>query len=125
MNKLARIAAGASIALSIGTSAAAAADAPAAAPNPNTVCLWTYQIDHTHYIAPRTILFYMKGGTVWQNTLVNDCNGLSFNGFAYVTRDGQICSNMQSIIVLRTHQVCLLGQFTPYTPPAKAPPVQN
>jgi len=123
MNKLARIAAGALTALCASTAVAAAADAPATAPiNPNTVCLWTYLIDHTHFISPRTILFYMRNGKIWQNTLVNDCPGLNFYGFEYVTRDGQICSNMQSIHVLRTHEVCLLGAFTPYTPPEKAPP---
>ena len=122
MNKLATLAAGACLALSVAATAAAApSDDPYLPPKDhNTVCLWTYRIDHTKYIRPRTLLFYMQGGKVWQNTLQNDCTGLDFNGFAYVTHDGEICSNMQSIMVLRTHEVCLLGAFTPYTPPPKS-----
>lgn len=103
--------------------------APAAAdetkpvpPSRNNVCLWTYLIDHTTTVDKSTILFHMRNGKIWKNTLVQPCPGLLFHGFAYVTRDGQICSNMQSIMVLETHQVCMLGAFEPYTPPPKEKP---
>jgi hypothetical protein len=62
----------------------------------------------------KTIIFYMKDGKAWKNTLWSRCSGLLFSGFAYVTRDGRICSNMQSIYVLNTHDVCVLGDFTPF-----------
>lgn len=123
MKKLAIISAALfALGLTAGAATAAEGDAATTAAKPPAVCLWTYQIDHTKYVQPRTLLFYMRGGKVWQNTMLNDCTGLNFNGFAYVTRDGKICSNMQSIIVLQSHQLCMLGDFTPYTAPAKAAP---
>jgi len=92
------------------------------APERNAVCLWTYMIDHTSTPNTHTILFHMKNGKIWKNTLPAPCSGLAFRGFAYVTRNGQICSNMQSIMVLTTHQVCMLGAFEPYVAPMKKKP---
>lgn len=106
-------------ALACGVAYAQPAKSEAPAKRAPSVCLRTYQIDHTSTPDTKTILFYMRGGKVWKNTLQLPCHGLKFYGFSYVTRDGQICSNMQSIMVLKTHEVCLLGDFTPYTPPPK------
>lgn len=102
-------------------SAAAQTAAPPAAKSANSapVCLETYLIDHTHTVDPKTILFYMRDGTIWQNTLQSPCPGLMLHGFVDVVRDDRICSNMQSIRVLVTQNVCMLGTFTRYTPPAK------
>jgi len=86
------------------------------------VCLWTSQIDHTKTVDAQTLLFYMRNGKVWKNTLQSRCPSLKFYGFAYVTRDGQICSNQQVIHVLKTHETCVLGAFEPYQPPAKPVP---
>jgi hypothetical protein len=92
-----------------------------------SVCLQTYQIDHTEIPDDSTILFRMKGGQVWKNTLTAPCSGLRANGgFQYSTDINEICSNLQSIRVIeqgggpRLGAVCLLGEFTPYTPPPKA-----
>ena len=119
-------------AVAAGAVIAGLAIAPAAAdvakpvpPARNNVCLWTYLIDHTTTVDKSTILFHMRNGKIWKNTLVQPCPGLLFHGFAYVTRDGQICSNMQSIMVLETHQVCMLGAFEPYTPPKEKPDAQD
>ncbi|MBU6442896.1 MAG: hypothetical protein KGR48_03205 [Alphaproteobacteria bacterium] len=110
----------------IASLALGAAWAQGAPPQPQKhtppVCLWTYMIDHTHTVDAKTLLFYMKGGKIWKNTLQNRCPSLTFHGFAYITRDGQICSNQQVIYVLQTHEVCMLGTFEPYTPPAKPKP---
>jgi hypothetical protein len=84
------------------------------------VCLEPYLIDHTHTVDPRTILFYMRGGKIWQNTLPGPCPELMFHGFAYVVRGEYICSNMQGIRVLRSGAVCELGAFTPYNAPPRA-----
>lgn len=99
----------------------AVAQTPAAATTRNgvPVCLESEFIDHTRTVDPKTILFYMRDGKIWQNTLPYPCPGLMFYGFVDVVRDNQICSNMQSIRVLVTHDVCTLGTFTPYTPPPK------
>lgn len=98
-----------------------------AQPSPNTTtntganCLWTYMIDHTHVVNPRTVVFYMKDRKVWTNTLKVPCRGLEFHGFSYVTRSDQICSNAVPIRVIETGQVCALGQFTPGPPPQAMP----
>jgi hypothetical protein len=104
--------------LACGAAFAQPAGAPAKPQSPMkhgpTVCLWTNRIDHTSVKDARTIIFYMKNGKAWKNTLWSRCPGLLFSGFAYVTRDGRICSNMQSIYVLKTGGVCVLGNFTSF-----------
>ena len=78
------------------------------------VCLWTYQIDHTHVVNPRTVLFYMKDGHVWRNDLKTPCRGLEFNGFVFVSRSDEICGPEIGIRVIRTGEACSLGEFSPY-----------
>lgn len=82
------------------------------------ICIRTYRIKDTRTPDTRTILFYMQDGTVWKNTLVNDCNGLTYsNGFVYMPTPQQlICEDLQLIRVRRTQSVCKLGAFTRYTP---------
>jgi hypothetical protein len=95
--------------------------APACAqPAPANVCLQTNDIDRTSVPDPRTILFHMKDGRIWKNALVRACPELRFNGFEYVSQPaGEICGNLQSIRVLHSGTVCLLGPFTPYAPATK------
>jgi hypothetical protein len=77
-------------------------------------CLQTRDIDHTHPVDATHVLFYMKNGAVWQNTLPAPCPGLNFHGFSFVAHDtDQVCSNAQGIRVLVTNQVCELGAFVP------------
>ena len=78
------------------------------------VCLWTYQIDHTHVMNPRTVLFYMKDGHVWRNDLKAPCRGLEFHGFDFVSRSDTICGPEVGIRVIRTGEACSLGEFSPY-----------
>jgi hypothetical protein len=77
-------------------------------------------IDHTHVVDPQTILFYMRDGKVWKNTLKARCPGLMFHGFSFATHQDEICSNAQSIRVVETEEVCQLGAFTPYAPGSAA-----
>jgi hypothetical protein len=92
----------------------------------NGVCIWTNRIDHTTIEGGgKAIIFYMRDGKAWKNTLLSRCPELKFNGFAYETHDGQICSNMQSIRVIHSGAVCMLGNFEPYTPPPKGAPEQQ
>jgi hypothetical protein len=95
--------------------------APACAqPAPANVCLQTIDIDRTSVPDAHTILFHMKDGRIWRNALVGACPELQFNGFEYVSQpDDEICGNLQSIRVLRSGAVCLLGPFTPYAPATK------
>jgi hypothetical protein len=78
------------------------------------VCLYTYLIDNTETPDESTIVFHMKDGKSWTNKLPRRCPGLRFHGFSYVVRgNNEICGNLQSIRVLQTGNVCLLGPFTP------------
>jgi hypothetical protein len=94
----------------LSTAAASAQPAPVSA----NVCLRTIDIDRTNVPDARTILFHMKDGRIWQNTLVGDCPELKFNGFLYdASPSGEICANLQAIRVIHSGAVCLLGPFTP------------
>jgi hypothetical protein len=109
------------IAVSLAAAAAAllmsagsvSAQMPSAEDAGKHVCLWTYNIDHTHVVNPKTILFYMKNGTVYRNDLKAACPGLEFHGFSYVTRSDQICGPEIGIRVIRTGEACSLGEFRP------------
>jgi hypothetical protein len=109
------IAAGAALlAWAVGTVPGMADDKPN-----KSVCIKSYEIDRTVVKDDRTILFYMINRKVWKNTLINRCTGLplSTRGFTYSPTNPtthEICSNLQTIVVNDTGQVCLLGAFTPY-----------
>ena len=91
-----------------------AVDAAAAEPGP--ACISSPRIDHTEVVDDHTILFVMSDRTVYKNTLVAPCLGLTFgnNGFLYNSTPGggDICGNMQSIRMIGNGQICLLGAFT-------------
>ena len=84
------------------------------------VCLQSYLIQNTSIPDTHTILFHMKDGTVWRNTLRNSCPDLKWYGFEYVVHGpDEICDNLLSIRVIHTNETCLLGLFT-REPPAHA-----
>ena len=94
----------------------------------NGVCLPVNQIDHTQILTDSAILFYMKSGKTWVNTITIPCSSLTMeDGFSYVNDVLEICSNSQTIRVARSGNFCELGQFTPFEVPklpgdAVAPP---
>ena len=91
-----------------------------AQPAANNVCLDASHIDHTTVVDAHTILFYMRGGKTWKNTLPEDCPSLKFErAFSEEITGGFICSNKQMIQVLHTGATCSLGPFTPYAPPPR------
>jgi hypothetical protein len=100
--------------------AAVLSASPALAGN---VCLRSGDIARTSVPDARTILFHMKDGRVWRNTLMAACPELKFNGFIYdASPIGEICGNQQVIRVIHSGAVCMLGPFTPVAPtPAPAP----
>lgn len=110
-----RITLGAAIAcLALGSTTAQSAPP---AEEPAGMCLKTYLIDRTEVRDEQTIVFHMKGGKAWVNKLISRCPGLRFNGFAYDVRGTEeVCSNRQSIRVLKSGSVCMLGSFTPAEP---------
>ena len=90
------------------------------------VCIPTSSIDHTEIPDNSTILFHMKGGKVWKNSLNSPCFNLKFQGsFQYTTDYDEICANQQTIRVLqpgagmRLGAACMLGEFSPYSPASK------
>jgi hypothetical protein len=89
----------------------AGSDSPALAAGP--ACLDASLVDSTGVLDDRTILFHMRNGTVWKNTLQRSCTSLKFRrGFSEVVRSGEICANKQIISVLGTRNTCQLGDFT-------------
>jgi hypothetical protein len=99
----------------------AAASAQADSAKGNDVCLDIDHVDHTVVVDDQTILYYMRGGKIWKNTLQRQCSSLKFEqGFVEDIRGGEVCSNRQTIRVIQTGALCSLGAFTPYTPPPKS-----
>jgi hypothetical protein len=71
----------------------------------------------------KNLIFRMRDGRTLVNHLKGTCNDLRFNGFVWVLRgNNDICENVQSLRVLQSGQVCVLGAFEEVkkTPP-KAP----
>lgn len=99
-------------------------------PKPAQICIRPFDSStgsllRTHVVDPQTILFYMRDGKIWKNTLRGPCPGLLYHGFNFVTHQDEICSNAQSIQVIVTGEVCQLGYFTLYVPPPPPPPASN
>jgi len=92
--------------------------APVTSADAAPICLKTYLIRSTKVANSNTIDFRMTDGTVYRNKLRSSCSGLNFNGFLYETRINEICDNLQTVRVLRTHQVCMLGAFAKLPPPS-------
>ncbi|MEI9995270.1 MAG: hypothetical protein WDM91_11800 [Rhizomicrobium sp.] len=100
--------------------AIAACASQAAEPDGNKICLEASAVSGTTVLDDRTILFRMRDGRVWKNTLRRECPQLKFwGGFDEVIRGDEICANQQIIRVLQTKLPCQLGAFSAYQPPAK------
>ena len=86
-----------------------------AAAETQSVCLSAHEIDNTEVARDgKSILFYMADHRVWKNTLQDQCVTLGpDHGFIYTVTDDEICSNLESIRVIGTGEVCELGEFTP------------
>ena len=94
--------------------------APASAAS--NVCISTRDIlDQTVQDKGKAILFKMRDGTQWRNTLKGACPDLVFDGFAWTLRDPnqEVCENMQTLRVLHSGQICMLGKFDKVTPAPK------
>lgn len=94
------------------TAVALLAALPAAAhPARTPTCVKSVDLDRTTVVSPQKILFRLKDGKVYSSTLRTPCLGLKFNGFVYETPTDEICGGAQSIRVLQTNEVCVLGPF--------------
>jgi hypothetical protein len=83
------------------------------------ICLRTQDMTETQ---PQkdgaSVIFKMRDGSTWRNDLHGRCPDLWFTGFAWAVRngDGTVCENQDTLHVLRSAEVCTLGQFTQLTP---------
>ena len=77
------------------------------------ICLRTQDIVSTSSKDGKTLVFKMRDGRTLVNHLQGICPDLKFNGFDWVVRGGteEVCENMQSLRVLQSGQVCVLGKF--------------
>jgi hypothetical protein len=91
----------------------APAKAQTAAPHTAQVCLKVYDIKQTETPDDKTIVFHMRDGTVWRNTLKTPCPMLKISPFTEVVHNDEVCANQQFIHVNLTGNACVLGEFTP------------
>jgi hypothetical protein len=83
-----------------------------------SICLKADEVDHTQVLNDHQILFYMRGKKVWLNTLDGRCATLPIQeGFAWSSFFPEYCANVETIRVIRTGEVCKLGEFTHYEKP--------
>ncbi len=80
-----------------------------------SMCLTPTDIQSTQVRAPRTIVFRMKDGKVFENQLATPCPDLfahSGGGWSHTVTADKFCANTQRIEVAGTGMVCRLGNFT-------------
>ncbi len=78
------------------------------------ICLNVTEIRSSQAVDNRTIIYRMKDGKVWRNTLAAPCPELvSFSAGAYSQElhTDYLCANTQQI-TLKSGMVCQLGEFT-------------
>jgi hypothetical protein len=82
---------------------------PALAAN---TCVQVRDIDSATSKDGKLMTFRMKDGRVLVNHLQGVCSDLRYEGFVWTVRGTEdICENQQSLKVLRSGQICLLGKF--------------
>ncbi len=87
-------------------------------------CVPLPAIARTTIVDDRTILFYMRDGTIYRNDLIHACPGLSREGkFMYRVAAHQLC-DVDTINVLEDFgfayvqgPACMLGPFKPISRP--------
>lgn len=102
--------------------AAAVGDAQNSSDAGERRCIGLTGIDRTAVVDDRTVLFYLKDGSVFENRLRATCAGLARNDrFSYRVSQGQICA-ADTINVLEEGgfglietAACALGPFLPTT----------
>jgi len=81
-----------------------------------SVCIEGYDIQTTERPNDTTILFHMKDGSTYVNHTVGRCVGLAVDpdGFTFSPTDpgsDEYCSNLVTIRLNTSKNVCLLGAF--------------
>lgn len=82
-------------------------------------CVNTKDIVRTSSKDGKVLKFVMNDGKVLYNHLQGVCPTLRFNGFVWVIRGPQtVCEGQQSLQVIDTGEVCVLGKFSTSPKPA-------
>jgi anthranilate phosphoribosyltransferase len=96
--------------------------AQAATPTANQICINGTDIESTSVPDDNTIVYHLRNGQIWKNTLKAPCPNLKFeHAFTQVIRASQICANAQMIRVHETGNMCALGDFTLVSAAPKSP----
>lgn len=107
--------------LAAATLPAAAQSTPAAPAK--RICLNNQDVVSATSRDGKTMIFRMRNGQTYINHLRGSCPGLRFNGFIWELRGiPQICENQQTLKVLQSGEVCMLGKFDPPLAPGVKPP---
>ena len=95
------------------TALMAAGVAMATLPASAETCIDTRDILSSKSDDGKVMVFEMKNGQTLTNRLRGFCPDLKYNGFVWQLRSGDtnVCDNSQSLQVLQSGQVCLLGKF--------------
>ena len=102
----------------LGAAAAQAQDQKQDA-KPPRVCIRSSDIQNSQPANDeKSITFTMRNGDKWRNDLRGRCSGLRFNGFAWVLHSDEICDSQQTLRVLQTGSICMIGKFTQLPKPA-------
>ena len=85
-----------------------------------TVCLHSRDIVGAQSADGKILTVTMRDGKVWHNDMHGQCPGLKFNGFVWVLRGSDlVCENSQSLRVIQSGEICVLGKFTEQVKAAK------
>ena len=83
-------------------------------------CLLSNRISRTEVVDDRTVLFYTRGGDVYQNILPGDCPGLKRNSrFTYEPFSNRLCDSDTVTVLVRFGRdlsrgsTCRLGEYHP------------
>jgi hypothetical protein len=84
------------------------------------MCLEVADIRRTNAPDGQHLLFYMRDGKVWENTLTRSCAGLTSNSWTWVVRGPlRVCANTHTLRVFQTNVICRIGDFAPPRPDSK------
>ena len=89
----------------------------AASPALAGVCIESRDIVSSKSTDGKTMVFKMRDGRTFVNHLQGVCPDLKFNGFSWVLRGGdtKVCEREQTLRVIQSGEVCVLGKFDPPT----------
>lgn len=100
-----------------------AAAQPTPAAPASRICLNNQDVVSATSNDGKTMIFKMRNGQTYINRLRGSCPGLRFNGFIWELRGiNDICENQQTLRVIKSGEVCMLGKFDPPLAAGVKPP---